>query len=102
MNDDPGKFAESGWLIEVKLTIDEGPGFRFFAVGTASPQDAEEELLRFPGVFRDDARKVRRQLSGAEIARLKLRAHGVRPYRAEGQTSDRIPQAARIDGKRVR
>ena len=96
------KFAESGWLIEVKLTIDEGPGFRFFAVGTACPREAEEALLRFPGVFRDDTRKVRRQLSGAEIARLELRAHGVRPYRVEGHASDRIPRDARVAGKRVR
>lgn len=78
-----GKVAEGGWLVEVRLTIDEEPGFRFFAVGVVCPREAEEAILRYPGIFRDDARKVRRQLSADEIARLQLRVHGVRPYRAE-------------------
>jgi hypothetical protein len=30
---DTGEFAPSGWLVEVRLTIDKGSGFRFFAVG---------------------------------------------------------------------
>lgn len=78
-----GKFAEGGWLVEVRLTIDEEPDFRFFAVGVVCPQEAEEAILRYPGIFRDDARKVRRQLPADEIARLQLRVQGVRPYRVE-------------------
>jgi hypothetical protein len=76
-----GDPAHCGWLVEVRLTIDEGPGFRFFAVGTPSPEEALEAILRFPGIFRDDVRIALRQLSSEEIARLELRGHGVRPYR---------------------
>ncbi|MBI5319838.1 hypothetical protein [Bradyrhizobium sp.] len=84
---DPGpadgisEWAPCGWLVEVRLTIDTGPGFRFFAVGIARPEQAEEAILRYPGVIRDDVRTARRQLSAEEIARLQLRAQGVRPYR---------------------
>lgn len=76
-----GELAPCGWLVEVRLTIDEGPGFRFFAVGTPNPDEAEEAILRFPGIFRDDVRRALRQLSSEEIARLELRGQGVRPYR---------------------
>lgn len=86
---DPGatdavsELTPCGWLVEVRLTIDEGPGFRFFAVGMPSREEAEEAILRFPGIFRDDTRKARRQLSAEEIVRLRLRAHAVRPYRRD-------------------
>jgi hypothetical protein len=76
-----GDLAPCGWLVEVRLTIDEGPGVRFFAVGTPSPEEAQEAILRFPGIFRDDIRRALRQLSSEEIARLELRGRGVRPYR---------------------
>ena len=76
-----GDLASCGWLVEVRLTIDNGPGFRFFAVGTPSPEEALEAILRFPGIFRDDVRIALRQLSSEEIARLELRGWGVRPYR---------------------
>lgn len=79
--DGAGDLAHCGWLVEVRLTIDEGPGFRFFAVGTPSPEEALEAILRFPGIFRDDVRIALRQLSSEEIARLELRGHGVKPYR---------------------
>lgn len=81
----PGDLAPCGWLVEVRLTIDEGPGFRFFAVGTLSPEEAQEAILRFPGIFRDDVRRALRQLSSEEIARLELRGQGVRPYRMVGR-----------------
>ena len=79
--DGASKLAPSGWLVEVRLTIDEGLGFRFFAVGMPSREEAEEAILRFPGIFRDDVRTALRHLSSEEIARLELRGHGVRPYR---------------------
>ena len=82
---DEPELAASGWLVEVCLTIDEGPGFRFFAVGMAGAEQAEEAVLRFPGIFRDDIRTARRPLSSQEIAREQLRTHGVRPYRMRRQ-----------------
>jgi hypothetical protein len=88
---DPGpaggasEWAPCGWLVEVRLTIDKGPGFRFFAVGTSDPKQAEEAILRFPGIIRADARLALRPLSGEEIARLQLRAQGVRPFRIARQ-----------------
>lgn len=85
--DGVSEWAPCGWLVEVRLTIDKGPGFRFFAVGIAGPEQAKEAILRYPGVIRDDVRTVRRQLSAEEIARLQLRAHGVRPYRVISRRS---------------
>ena len=53
---------------------------RFFAVGTHEASDAEEAILRYPGIVREDKRNARRRLSDKEIACLGLRADGVRPY----------------------
>ena len=35
--------------------------------------DAEEAILRYPGIIREDKRIARRRLSDTEIARLRLR-----------------------------
>ena len=53
---------------------------RFFAVGTLEVGDAEEAILRYPGVVREDKRTALRPLCDKEIACLRLRMDGVRPY----------------------
>ena len=56
------------------------PDPRFFAVGTFEAGDAEEAILRYPGIVREDKRTALRPLSDNEIACLRLRMDGVRPY----------------------
>jgi len=53
---------------------------RFFAVGTREASDAEEAILRYPGIVRADKRTALRALSDQEIACLRLRTDSVRPY----------------------
>jgi hypothetical protein len=79
--DEPGSagLAKCGWLVELRLTEQE-PDPRFFAVGTLEASDAEEAILRYPGIVRDDRRTTLRPLSDEEIACLGLRMDGVRPY----------------------
>jgi hypothetical protein len=72
--------AKCGWLVEVYLIPEGEFDPRFFAVGTDEPGDAEESILRYPGLVREDKRTVRRRLSDKEIACLRLRPDGVRPY----------------------
>ena len=72
--------AKCGWLVEVRLRPEREPDPRFFAVGTLGIDDAEEAVLRYPGIVRDDKRTARRPLSDKEIAGLGLRAESVRPY----------------------
>jgi hypothetical protein len=72
--------AECGWLVEVYLIPEGESDPRFFAVGTDEAGDAEEAVLRYPGIVREDQRTARRRLSDKEIACLRLRADGVRPY----------------------
>ena len=71
--------AQCGWLVELRLAERE-PAPRFFAVGTLEAGDAEEAILRYPGIVRDDKRTALRPLSGKEIACLRLRMDSVRPY----------------------
>ena len=71
--------APCGWLVELRLAEREAdPGF--FAVGTREAGDAEEAILRYPGIVRDDKRAALRPLSDKEIACLRLRVDSVRPY----------------------
>jgi hypothetical protein len=56
------------------------PDPRFFAVGTLEVGDAEEAVLRYPGIVREDKRTARRRLSDREIACLGLGVESVRPY----------------------
>lgn len=74
------ELAKCGWLVEVHLIPERKPDPRFFAVGIHEPGDAEEAILRYPGLVREDKRIARRRLSDSEIARLRLREDGVRPY----------------------
>ena len=74
------ELANCGWLVEVYLIGERETDPRFFAVGTHEASDAEEAILRYPGIVREDKRNARRRLSDKEIACLGLRADGVRPY----------------------
>ena len=74
------ELANCGWLVEVHLVPERESDARFFAVGTHEADDAEEAILRYPGIVREDKRIARRRLSDKEIACLGLRADGVRPY----------------------
>ena len=56
------------------------PDPRFFAVGTLKVGDAEEAILRYPGIVRKDKRTALRPLSDKEIACLRLSMDSVRPY----------------------
>jgi hypothetical protein len=77
------ELASYGWLVEVSLISEREPDLRFFAVGTRDAHEAEEAILRYPGLVREDNRSARRPLSGHEIAYLGLRAGAVRPYMKE-------------------
>ncbi|RZN13886.1 hypothetical protein CWO90_44015 [Bradyrhizobium sp. Leo121] len=74
------ELANCGWLVEVHLVGERESDPRFFAVGTHDAGEAEEAILRFPGLVREDKRIARRRLTDEEIACLGLRAGGVRPY----------------------
>ncbi|MCC8935411.1 hypothetical protein H8A99_02590 [Bradyrhizobium sp. Arg68] len=74
------ELADGGWLVEIHLIEEREPDSRFFAVGTRDAGEAEEAILRYPGIVREDKRKARRRLSDEEIACLGLRPDGVRPY----------------------
>ena len=71
--------AQCGWLVELRLAEREADP-RFFAVGTLEATDAEEAILRYPGIVREDKRTALRPLSGKEIACLGLIVDSVRPY----------------------
>jgi hypothetical protein len=71
--------APCGWLVELRLAEREADP-RFFAVGSFAAGDAEEAILRYPGIVRTDKRTALRLLSDNEIACLRLGEDGVRPY----------------------
>jgi hypothetical protein len=71
--------AKFGWLVELRL-VGRDPDPRFFAVGSLEAGDAEEAILRYPGIVREDKRTAFRPLSDEEIACLRLRMDSVRPY----------------------
>jgi len=71
--------AKFGWLVELRL-VGRDPDPRFFAVGSLEAGDAEEAILRYPGIVREDKRTALRPLSDKEIACLRLRMDSVRPY----------------------
>jgi hypothetical protein len=77
------ELASYGWLVEVSLVSERALDLRFFAVGTRDAHEAEEAILRYPGLVREDTRSARRPLSQREIAWLGLRAGAVRPYMKE-------------------
>jgi hypothetical protein len=71
--------AKFGWLVELRL-VGRDPDPRFFAVGSLEAGDAEEAILRYPGIVREDKRTALRPLSDKEIVCLRLRMDSVRPY----------------------
>lgn len=73
--------AESGWVVEVTMMTGDRPDSRFFAVGIEHAAEAEEAVLRFPGLLPQDRRIARRRLSSVELSDLELRAEAVRPLR---------------------
>ena len=75
-----GELAEQGWFVEVILTSDPQNERVFFAVGVNAASDAEAAVLRYPGIQPRDGRNSKRKLSSDEIAHLKLRRGGVRPF----------------------
>jgi hypothetical protein len=72
--------AKCGWLVEVRLMPEGEPDPRFFAVGAREAGAAEEAVLRYPGIVREDKRTALRLLSDEEIACLRLRVDSIRPY----------------------
>jgi hypothetical protein len=74
------ELANCGWLVEVHLIGERESDPRFFAVGTHEAGEAEEAVLRYPGIVREDKRNAQRRLSDKEIACLGLRPDGVRPF----------------------
>ena len=76
----PG-LATSGWVVEVNLAgVGEPADLRFFAVGLAAANDAEQAILRYPGMLSEDNRVAIRPLSPMEIHSLGLRPQAVRSY----------------------
>jgi hypothetical protein len=71
--------APCGWLVELRLAECEADP-RLFAAGMRDARHAEEAVLRYPGIIREDSRTALRPLSGKEIACLGLRRDSVRPY----------------------
>jgi len=71
--------AKFGWLVELRL-VGRDPDPRFFAVGSLEAGDAEEAILRYPGIVPEDKRTALRPLSDKEIVCLRLRMDSVRPY----------------------
>ena len=47
------ELASYGWLVEVRLISEREPDLRFFAVGTRHAHEAEEAILRYPGLVRE-------------------------------------------------
>ena len=75
------EFAMSGWIVEADLAgAGEPPDRRFFAVGLATPDEAVERVLCYPGLTREDPRRALRPLTPEEIVRLRLRTAAVLSY----------------------
>jgi len=78
------ELAVAGWVVEVALVIAGNPAERrFFAVGLEDAAEAEEAVLRYPGLMIEDPRTARRPLSANEIISLELRTQAIRPYGSE-------------------
>jgi hypothetical protein len=73
--------APSGWLVELHLVFADGPvECRYFAVGLERASDAEEAVLRYPGITHNDPRSARRLLTPIELDYLALRQDTIRPF----------------------
>jgi hypothetical protein len=72
--------AKAGWLVELVLEFTNGPvERRYFAVGLEHAADAEEAVLRYPGLVRKDSRTAMRPLTSAELTDLALERDTIRP-----------------------
>jgi hypothetical protein len=73
--------AAVGWVVELVLVFNNNSvEYRSFAVGLESAADAEDAVLRYPGVMPNDPRNAKRRLTAAELAYLVLREDTIRPY----------------------
>lgn len=72
--------AKAGWIVIVSVRLGGSSEDRPFAVGALSQRQAEEDVLRFPGLIRTDPRTAQRPLTAIEIEALRLRHGAVRPY----------------------
>jgi hypothetical protein len=73
--------AAAGWLVELVLEFaDREVEHRYFAVGLERAVDAEEAVLRYPGITRNDPRYARRPLTSVELEHLVLNPGTIRPY----------------------
>ena len=73
--------APSGWLVELRLAFaGNSVEQRYFAVGMERAYDAEEAVLRYPGIARDDPRMAIRPLTSVELGCLALRRGTIRPF----------------------
>jgi hypothetical protein len=92
--DTASDLATSGWVVQANLAdVGEPADLRFFAVGLAAASDAEQAILRYPGMVSEDKRIAIRPLSAMEIHSLGLRPQAVRSY--NGQMSKSAPNAGR-------
>jgi hypothetical protein len=90
------ELAKCGWIVEIYLISERKSDSRFFAFETHEAGDAEEAILRYPGIIREDKRTARRRLSDVEIACLRLREDGVRPYILGVTIPDRVATASSV------
>jgi len=73
--------AQRGWLVELTLAFaGNSDQRRYFAVGLERASDAEEAVLRYPGITRDDPRNALRLLTPTELDYLALRQDTIRPF----------------------
>jgi hypothetical protein len=73
--------ASAGWVVELVLVFaDNSVEHRYFAVGLERAVDAQEAVLRYPGVTKNDTRNARRPLTPIELAHLGLKQDTIRPY----------------------
>ena len=73
--------APCGWLVELRLAFaGNSDERRYFAVGLERASDAEEAVLRYPGIARDDPRSARRLLTPTELDYLALRQDTICPF----------------------
>jgi len=73
--------APCGWLVELSLAFaGNSVERRYFAVGLERASDAEEAVLRYPGITPGDPRKAMRLLTPIELDYLALRRDTICPF----------------------
>jgi hypothetical protein len=82
--------APAGWLVELSLAFAGGSTeCRYFAVGLERASDAEEAVLRYPGITQNDPRNAKRLLTTIELDYLALKRDTIRPF---GSSTIRDPR----------